>query len=372
MTSSRTRSTKKVLLLSTGGTITAKEMKHNTLHADIFDKPRLLKAIPDLEQIAQIDMLELMRVDSVNMTPSDWVKIGTAINDNINAYDGIVVLHGLDTLPYTASALSFMFRNLPIPIVLTGSTAPLEYVSSDGKRNLIDAIQVAALSDLAEVCVVSDGHIFRGNRIKKVEEVDFCTFQSIIVPPLGLIKGNPILSNGYHKRNPKKKLVFDPRFETDVVALITYPGFNPRILDHILTLNPKGLVLVGYGSGCVPVDGEHSILPQIRKFNQQQGHIVVTTQVTFGQCYMSMHEVGRLALEAGAFSALDMTYETTIVKLMWALGRSSNKEKVLKIMQTNYAGEITPDIMEGGEDRFHQYLSYADYVSENTSSKTED
>lgn len=342
----------KILIVSTGGTIAALPNERGSLAMSPFSKDRLLKTLPEISQIADIDVLPLMMMDSVNMEPEHWVIIGKAIHEQIGKYRGFVVLHGLDTMAFTASALSLMFHGLTVPIVLTGATTPLEYISSDAEPNLIGAIQVAAQSDLAEVSIVSDGRIFRGSRVKKVQEIDFSTFESAIVPPLGVIKGNPILTNSYFKRGQSKQHTFDPKFCTDVVALMAYPGFDPRILEQVLNLNPLGLVMVGYGSGCLPVQGKSSVLPALEKFTQQKGHVLVATQVTFGQCWMDAHEVGSKLVDVGAISAQDMTYETAIVKLMWILGHTQKREEIIDMMHSCYAGEVAPQIMLGGEDFF--------------------
>jgi L-asparaginase len=343
---------RRVLILSVGGIMTAVPQDNGVLLSGAFDEARVRKAIPDVEKIADIEVIQLMQADSANSQPADWLKIIRAVHENTDRYDGIVVLHGMDTMAYTAAALSFALRRLPVPVVFTGATTPLEYISSDAKRNLSDAIHAAAHADLAEVCVVNDGRILRGNRIKKITEMDYTNFETSI-ESLGAVRQKITLNptTGYAPRN-KAKVIYQPKFNTDIVTQLVYPGYDSAVLEHIIGRDPDGIILLGYGKGGVPSTGKHSLIPLIKAYSDSGKPLIVATQVVFGQCWMGINDASQKALEAGAICAYDMTYETTIVKFMWVLAQTQDRNEVAHMMQSNYAGEIEPPIMDGADDHF--------------------
>lgn len=343
-----------ILILSTGGNITASTGEDGSLKPTPFTRERLLAVAPDIGATYNIDIEAPMTKDSANFAPADWRKLGDRIHQAIRSgYDGVVVMHGLDTMPYTATALSLMLRSLPIPVVLVGATTPPEFITSDAKPNLLDAIRVAAQVDIAEVVVVSDGKIFRGNRVKKLRELDPRTFDFPDTTALGEVNNTAVtLLSPHRPRGAEGKFEYFPNLEPDVVSFMAHPGFQPARIERSLSLDPRGILFIGYGSGCFQVEGEQSILPMLKKLRSKGIPAVVATQVPFGGCHLDIHEVGCRLLAAGALSAHDMTYEAALVKLMWALGQTKNYRKVIQMMKNNYAGEISPPIMEGAEDYF--------------------
>jgi len=332
--------------------MTALPQDNGVLLSGEFNKARVLKAIPDIETFARIEVIQLMQADSANSQPADWLKIIRAIHENITGYDGIVLLHGMDTMAFTAAALSLALRRLPIPIVVTGSTTPLEYVSSDAKRNLSDAVHVASEADLAEVCVVNDGRILRGNRIKKVTEMDYTNFETSI-EPLGNVRQKVSLNRttNYAGRS-KARLIYQPKFNPHILTQLVYPGYDSALFRQIIERQPDGILLIGYGKGGVASIGRHSLIPHIKAYTDTGKPLVIATQVVFGQCWMGINDASQKALEAGAICAYDMTYETAIVKLMWVLAQTQRRADVMHMMQSNYAGEIEPPIMDGADDYF--------------------
>lgn len=325
----------KVLIVSTGGTITMLKDSAGSL-SPCENASALINKIPELENLADIDVLPLANIDSSNLTPDLWVAIAKAIYQRIKEYDGFVIAHGTDTLCYTAAAISFMIQELNKPIVLTGSQVPLEEIGSDGRSNLINAVRVA-ISDLSEVAVVFGSLIIRGTRAKKLSAFDMQAFTSVNDIPLGTI-GLSIKFNHGARFRSKRKPMLRTFLNKNVAFLTVYPGMKPEILDF-LAENHDGIVLAGYGAGNIP-NGEFSLVPAISRATAKNTPVVVCTQCMMGSTEMELYQVGRAALDAAAIPAMDMTPETTIVKLMWVLGQTDDIATIDSMMQKNFLGEI--------------------------------
>lgn len=326
----------KVLLLTTGGTITMLKSATGTLHP-CEDSEKLIKAIPELSTLAEIDILPICNIDSTNFTPSVWLQIAQAIYQRIKDYDGFVVAHGTDTMCYTAAALSFFLQELNKPVIITGAQVPLEEIGSDGRSNLINAVRVA-ISNLAEVAIVFGSQIIRGTRAKKVSAFDMQAFVSMNENPLGTIGLSIKFDESAKLRSRKKPLL--RAFLNDNVALIpVYPGIKHEIIDYLAT-NHAGIVIEGYGAGNIPTDRDSNLIPTISAAVARNIPIVVCTQCILGSTEMELYQVGRAALEAGAIPAMDMTPETTLVKLMWVLGQTNDIGTIDSMMQKSFVGEL--------------------------------
>lgn len=326
---------RRVLLVTTGGTITMLRGEKGALYP-CEDAGRLIEKIPELSSLAQIDVLPLANVDSSNLTPDLWVTIGRAIFQRMKDYDGIVVTHGTDTLCYTAAALSFILQELNKPVVLTGAQVPLEEIGSDGRANLINAVRVA-ISELAEVAVVFGTQIIRGTRAKKMSVFDLQAFVSVNDAPLGTIGLSIKYNESAHFRSRKKPLL--RAFLNENVAMIpVYPGLKSEVIEF-LGKTHDGIVLEGYGAGNIPT-GERSLIPVISAAIARNVPVVVCTQCILGSTEMELYQVGRAALDAGAIPAMDMTPETTLVKLMWVLGQTNDIATIDSMMQKSFVGEL--------------------------------
>lgn len=325
----------KVLLVTTGGTITMIRNDQGSL-CPCEDASMLLTKVPELEKIAQIDVLPLVNVDSSNFVPDLWVCIAKAIFQRFKDYDGFVIAHGTDTLCYTASALAFMIQELNKPIVLTGSQVPLEEIGSDGRANLINAFRVA-ISNLAEVVVVFGSQIIRGTRSKKISAFDMQAFISVNEVPLGTI-GLSIKFNSTAKPRSRRKPLLRANINKNVALLAVYPSLKTEIFDYIAETH-DGIVLQGYGAGNIP-NGDFSLVPSISAATKRNIPVVVCTQCVVGSTEMELYQVGRSALDAAAIPAMDMTPETTMVKLMWVLGQTDDIVTIESMMQKNFVGEI--------------------------------
>ncbi|PKL49130.1 MAG: L-asparaginase 1 [Candidatus Riflebacteria bacterium HGW-Riflebacteria-2] len=325
----------RVLLVTTGGTITMLRGANGSLYP-CEDAGMLLERIPELNTLADIDILPLTSVDSSDITPAVWLTIARAIFQRIKEYDGFVVTHGTDTLCYTAAALSFMLQELSKPVIITGSQVPLEEIGSDGRANLINAVRVA-ISDLAEVAVVFGSLIIRGTRAKKTSVFDMQAFISVNDVPLGTI-GLAIKFSSFAKTRSRRKPLLRTAINENVALIPVYPGMKPCIIEYIAGCH-DGIVLEGYGAGNIPT-GEKSLIPAISQAVARNVPVVVCTQCIVGSTEMELYQVGRAALEAGAIPAMDMTPEATLVKLMWVLGQTDDMGSIDSMMQKCFVGEL--------------------------------
>lgn len=332
----------KICILSTGGTIAS--VYDSRIHAlrPGLSVDSLLETLPKGLRNVQVATKEVFQLDSSNAQPHHWQEIAEAIkttHEEIPDLDGIVITHGTDTMVYSASAISLMVQNFGKPIVFTGSQIPASVPWSDGPRNLIDAIRVAAFADVAETCIVFNGEIHRANRARKVRERSYDAFDSMDPTPIGVLARDIVL---YEGRKLREQLVprFDTRLDPQVFLVKIFPGFPPETITMIADRGYHGIVIEGFGSGNIPTD-EKALTGAILKAVDQDCVVVISTQCAFGQADLSLYEVGRAALDVGALSAYDMTSETTLVKLMWCLGHTPEPDRVREMMLINYAGEIS-------------------------------
>jgi L-asparaginase len=325
----------RILIVTTGGTISMLRDERGALSPCEQAGP-LLEAVPELSSIASIELLPLANIDSSNIQPGLWVDIARAVYTRMKEFDGFVVTHGTDTLSYTSAALAFMLQELPKPVVLTGAQVPLDDVGTDGRCNLINAVRVAAV-DLAEVCVVFGAQIIRGTRAKKTSAFDLQAVTSVKSVPLGNI-GLFIHFNARVRTRGARKALLQPFLNDNVTMTTTYPGFKPEILDYLAATH-DGIVLEGFGAGNIPTE-TNSLVPAIRKASEKGVPVVVCTPCIIGSTQMELYQVGRAALEAGAIPAMDMTPETTLVKLMWILGQTRDLATIDSMLRKSYVGEL--------------------------------
>jgi L-asparaginase len=327
----------RILILTTGGTITMLRNEDGTL-SQCREADVLLECVPELRQIADIDLLALANIDSSNLQPGLWKTVADAIYERMDRYDGFVVTHGTDTITYTSAALAFMIQELPKPIVVTGAQVPLGEIGNDGHVNLINAVRVAT-SNLAEVAVVFGSQIIYGTRAKKTSVFDLQAIVSVNEQPMGDI-GLFIKFNSTIRTRNRRKPLLQPTLNENVARIAVYPGFKPEILEHLVEIH-DGIVLEGYGAGHIPTEA-NSLIPAIKNATSRNVPIVVSTQCIVGSTQMEIYQVGRAALEAGAIPALDMTPETAMVKLMWVLGQTGDMVTIHSKMQKPFAREIHP------------------------------
>lgn len=335
------------MLIYTGGTIgMIRNPESGAL--ETFNFEHLRKHVPELNQFDYtINSYQFTPpIDSSDMEPPLWIELVNIIHANYYLYDGFVILHGTDTMAYTASALSFMLENLTKPVILTGSQLPIGVLRTDGKENLITAIELAAASDdngkplVPEVCVFFGQHLLRGNRTTKSSSENFNAFSSYNYPPLART-GININYNLQNIRQPDNTLPFTPHTEYDpnVLAITLFPGICRETIEHIFNSpHVKGYVLRTYGSGNAP--RRDWLINAIKKATAEGKVIVNITQCQCGGVEMGLYETGIQLLQAGVVSGHEMTIEAAITKLMILFGRGYNSDEVRRLMNCSLSGEL--------------------------------
>ncbi len=300
-----------------------------------LDARDLVAEVPSLARIAQFDTRPLSPMDSANMQPADWVTMARLVHQEIGRYDGIVIVHGTDTMAYTASALSFILGPLSKPVVLTGSQKPITEVRTDARQNLIDAALVATLP-VPEVVIVSGSRALRGVRATKRDAWGFTAFDSPNLPPLvELGIGVEIASQ---VRGACEMSAFDERIEPRVLAVRVFPGLDPDLLRGAIRSGVRGLVLEGYGTGTLP-NLAGSLIPALEEARERGVPVVVVSQCLRGFVDLARYEGGVAAAAAGAISGGDMTVEAALAKMMIGLARYGAGDVLRAYFSSSVVGE---------------------------------
>jgi L-asparaginase len=284
--------------------------------------------------------------DSSNIDPDLWIKMATVIEENYNLYDGFVILHGTDTMSYSASALSFMLENLKKPVIFTGSQLPIGVLRTDGKENLITAIEIAAsqssgIPAVPEVCIYFDNKLMRGNRTTKISAEHFDAFSSPNYPPLAEV-GLHIRFNSNLMNNATQKsgIQIHKKFDNNIAVLKLFPGLNANFVRAVVnTSGLKALIIETFGSGNAPT--YNWFIKELKGFISKGGIVLNITQCHGGSVEMGLYETSREMLKAGVLSGRDITSEAAVTKLMHLLGCYNDREMIVSLINKSLAGEIT-------------------------------
>lgn len=339
---------KRILIIYTGGTI-GMIQNAETGALEAFNFEHIRQHLPELKQFDfNIDSYQFESpIDSSDMEPSLWVKLVDIIEENYAKYDGFVILHGTDTMAYTASALSFMLENLTKPVILTGSQLPIGVMRTDGRENLITSIEIAAATDanghaiVPEVCIFFGQCLYRGNRTTKKNSEQFNAFRSYNYPPLAQAGISISYADKFiHIPDFSKPLITHKNFDTNVLALTLFPGIQQQLIENVVKMKDiKGIILRTFGSGNAP--SKQWFTDALTRATAEGKVIVNITQCQNGSVEMSLYKTGMLLLQAGIVSGHDMTVESAVTKLMILLGQGLSPEEVRKQMSTSIAGEIS-------------------------------
>ncbi len=337
----------KILLIYTGGTIgMMQDAKTGSLRP--FNFKYLTKQVPELSRFnLELHSVSFKKpIDSSNMHPRVWVELVEIIEKNYAAYDGFVVLHGSDTMAYTASALSFMLEHLSKPVILTGSQLPIGIIRTDGKENLITAIEIASAKDekgkalVPEVAVYFEYALYRGNRTLKYNSEHFDAFKSPNYPQLAEAGVQITYNYNYIAKASTKKLITHKNLDNDIVVLNLFPGISKKITQAILNNEGiKAVVLHSFGAGNAPTDDWFITL---LKQAIDKGIIIYNvTQCLEGRVVQGKYETSSALQKIGVVSGEDITLEAAITKLMFLLGKKLSAYKTKKLLAENLREEIT-------------------------------
>ncbi len=337
-----------VLIIYTGGTIGMISDPETGAYMP-FNLDNILDAVPEIGKFGfNLEFLEFENpIDSSMISPKDWKNLGRIIEENYHLYNGFVVLHGTDTMAYTASALSFMFQNLSKPIILTGAQLPINTLRTDGRENLMTSIQIAASRDregnavVPEVCIYFEFRLYRGNRTVKLSADHFKAFESTNYPPLAQAGIEIDFNSKYiQKANAGGSLSVRAKFDESVAIVRLFPGIGESTLKSVFqSPGVRGVVLESYGSGNAPE--QEWFLSIIRNAVNAGVVVLNVSQCVSGKVSMERYKTGRGLLHAGVVSGRDMTTEAAITKLMHGLALYRDVNGVIEYLETNIAGEMT-------------------------------
>lgn len=353
-----------VKLFGTGGTIASRLDYRTGAVIPAFTPGELYGAVPELADICNLTTEKLFAVFSENMGPEQYKKLAIAIGNEIEkGIDGIIIGHGTDTLHYTAAALSFMVQNPPVPIILVGSQRSSDRPSSDAALNLMHAATAAGHGQIAEVLVnmfgpTSDeyGFLHRGTRVRKMHSSYRSTFRTIGDTPVATVNRQGVfpIKKDFKPRRKDRNVTIMPYFEERVTMIYYYTNMNPDIIDSLVDMGYKGIIIIGTGLGHV----NKPLYPAIERATKKGVAIYMTVQTLWGYVHMFVYDTGRDLMAKGVIPLENMIPETAYIKLGWALGQTSDLEKVKEIMLTPICDDITP------REPYNGYLIYQGGVPE--------
>ena len=333
---------KHILLIGTGGTIASQPTDSGL--APGLTTEQLLRYTPSITRVCRTDCVQLLALDSTNITPAHWQMIVRCIRERYDGYDGFVITHGTDTLAYTAAALSYMIQGSPKPIVLTGAQKPIGFDSTDSKMNLTDAFLCAA-GDLPGVSIVFDHKVILGTRAKKTRSKSFSAFSSINYPELGVIRDGALIR--FIRQSCLDAPLFYEELDTRVAVLKLVPGMDREVLDLLFQRN-DAVVIESFGVGGVPEAG--GFYDCIRQWKDQGRIAVLTTQVENEGSDLGVYHVGhRLKTDLGVLEAYDMTCEAVLAKLMWILAQTRDPAEVTRRFYSPVAMDMFPQLPGTGQ-----------------------
>ncbi|MBQ9784472.1 MAG: asparaginase [Clostridia bacterium] len=335
-------SKKRVLIVNTGGTIGM--MKTEKGYAPV--KGFLSRAIDTIGDMKKADapawdLVEMSPLlDSSDITVKEWNRIASVVYEHYDSYDGFVILHGTDTMAYTASALSFILEGLDKPVVLTGSQIPLSEIRSDGKDNLVTSLLIAADGVAREVCLYFSGKLLRGNRAIKMSADDLVAFDSPNYPHLADVGITVKYNLPAIGRFGKEKLTLRPLSEIPIGVLKVFPGIQFGLFESIMTEKLSGIVLETFGAGNIPSDSG-ALIPIISRAFESGSVVAVCSQCPSGTVSLGAYETSSALKTAGAVSGMDMTTEAAVAKLYYLFSLGISKSEIKAKMEKSLRGELT-------------------------------
>lgn len=317
-------------MITTGGTIACMPSENGLIPG--ISGNDIISLVPELKNICTIDTLELLNIDSSNISKKHYILILDTLEKNYDNYDGFVITHGTDTMAYSSSMLACAISSLSKPVVFTGSQLPLKAKATDAYRNLYDAF-LAASDNVYGVFLAFNGDIHYGDSVKKVYSENFTGFLSINNKTAGKSDNNKIIWNKLYK-NHNIKPVFNKNISEKVFVLKMVPSLKPDIIDVLINMGYKGIIIEGYGAGGVPTaDCENNFIPALQKAIENNVAVVCATQCLYDGVHLDKYPMGIISEKYGAISSKNMTLEKTLAKLMIGLGNNMTMEELKKYIE---------------------------------------
>lgn len=327
---------KNILLINTGGTFSSRPGDHG-LSPELASGD-ICNLIGEFDPALSIVAEDYCSLDSSNITPDDWQRLALRIGEKVGVCDGVVLIHGTDTLAYTSSMLSYMLQNIPVPVVVTGSQMPLGVPMSDAADNLRCALQMAA-SGYGGVFVAFDRKIMLGCRTSKVRTVSFNAFESINYPHVGEVNAFGLQLH-LERIQSERPFQVQAAYSDRIAVLKLFPGMDPDIFRFLQERGYEGLYIEGFGLGGVPFL-KSDFTAEIRRASQSGLPILVGSQCRYEGSNLNVYETGQRILECGGIPVHDMTYEAVVTKLMWCLGQVKDREAVQRLFQRAITREVS-------------------------------
>ena len=327
---------KKVIVIHTGGTIGMVQSKDGVLRP-LRDPETLLRSLPELADIAEFELRVPFNLDSSNIQPTHWLQLADIVRVERGNCNGFVILHGTDTIAYTAAALSFLLADVTQPIILTGAQRPLCMLRSDARTNIIDAVELAT-RDISETAVLFNNTLWRGNRVQKISNDRYSAFHSPNYPVLGHL-GLHVTLNREHMQRECHNFFSDPHFDTRVLCLKLHPGFDETLFDILPPAHSKAMILQGFGAGNIPQSPR--MLRWLEAHSKSGLIIAIASQSPRGCVDLSLYEGGRAAQAHGAISCHDMTIESSLIKMMLLQGTRTDRAEIEQLFTSSLAGELS-------------------------------
>ena len=326
---------KKILLITTGGTIASIQTKSGLIPG--IDGKNLIDYIPNIKDKCEVDVKSLFNEDSTNVYYKHWLSLANVIKENYELYDGFIICHGTDTMSYTASALSYLIQNSRKPIVLTGAQKPINLEISDAKTNLMDSFTYAC-SDVAKgVVIIFNGNVILGTRARKTRTKSFDAFSSIDYPRVAIVKDNHVIP---YITNLEDNTMFYDKIDKNVSLLKLVPGMDSSILEFMLD-KYDGVVIESFGVGGLPNYDHSNYNKLIDKYTKLGKVIIMSTQVPNEGSDIAVYQVGHYLKENEyVLEAYDMTIESVVTKLMWILAYTKDIKEIRKLFYTTISNDI--------------------------------
>lgn len=324
----------KIAVLYVGGSIGMVSNQKTGRIDPIETLGEIHRFLPEVQREVALDLIPLSNVGSSEITPDHWIEIAQTIEHHYDKYEGFVVIHGTNTMSYTAAAVSFALQNLSKPVVFTGSLLPINDMGSDGRLNLVYAIRTAQM-DIAEVCIALGPRVLRGCRAEKAEQSIMQAFDSPKFPPLAEFN-TTVQLHPWRAVRRKRTLSCKPTFDRNVMSVTLHPGMDDRFLRCMTGCNPSGIVLRAYGLGMLP----ERLFPWLRQLNEINIPVLIVSQLLRGAVDLQRYRKQLTLEQLGVISGKNMTTECAIVKFMWAITQTKNPTRLRELMERSLVGEL--------------------------------